>query len=432
MQSLIVAASKWHDFVIAELEKLAGVAGGDLDILTVTPDELCDVNMPAVALVHGQDATEQIIGKRFKSIAEIRSESLQTEKGIQIIGTYSPASLKRTGGVESPYYQPFREDLQKALDAIGFVPAGEIIDKEDGEEEYAEPGTEEAGEDRMEPPRNGAGMTAAETLQAIRDRRAKLTQEEAKYNEPSDDAITACASCRFYLRDKTEEIGGCQVVDGKVAWFGTCPLYIGAREEAAFAFQSFVVDREELDERDAAFGKVSPARGETHEQFLERAMRELESALPDEIERRQKCHQLWNRSKYLPVGMMKSFDVEIEAPICKAAENPDFTYVLSPVLVPDSVDRQGDLISAAEIELAAHDFVESSQQAGLMHREMVSREQVVLVESYVARTPMTIGKTKITKGTWMAAWRVYNPELRALIKQGRLRGVSIGGRGIPS
>lgn len=120
--------------------------------------------------------------------------------------------------------------------------------------------------------------------------------------------------------------------------------------------------------------------------------------------------------------------------IVKTYETEDYTYVLGPVLIPEVVDQQGDIISAEEIAKTAHDFMQDSQTAGLLHKVMLGTRDAAVVESYVAPCDMMMKNREgddvmITKGTWMMGTRVYNEEIRDLIKSGKLTGYSIGGKG---
>jgi hypothetical protein len=111
------------------------------------------------------------------------------------------------------------------------------------------------------------------------------------------------------------------------------------------------------------------------------------------------------------------------APILKASE--DFGFVLAAPLVPDEVDLQGDSISAEEIEKTAYDFMEESQIGNFMHRQ--SLPGVVLVENTILRADTTINGVLLKAGTWLQGWKIYNPELRELIKQKKITGLSIEG-----
>lgn len=117
-------------------------------------------------------------------------------------------------------------------------------------------------------------------------------------------------------------------------------------------------------------------------------------------------------------------------PILKADENPDFMFVMGPIMVPEKADRQGDVIAPEEIEKASHGYVEDSQRAGMQHAVVLKKRDIVMVESHIVRSDnYVLEGTPVTKGTWLVGFRVYNPEIRKAIKSGRFRGFSIGGDG---
>jgi len=114
----------------------------------------------------------------------------------------------------------------------------------------------------------------------------------------------------------------------------------------------------------------------------------------------------------------------------KVEEHPDYTFVLGPVLVPESIDKQGDIIAADEIEKTAHDYMEDSQRPGLMHQLMLGSRDVQVVESYIMRDETKVDDRVIKAGTWMVAMRIYNDDLRKMVRTSKLRGFSIGGHGV--
>ncbi len=117
-------------------------------------------------------------------------------------------------------------------------------------------------------------------------------------------------------------------------------------------------------------------------------------------------------------------------PFCKVDDaNKDYTFVYGPVLVPEAIDKQGDIISDVEIEAAAHRFMEGPQAPGLMHTAVLGKRDAMVVESHITRYKLTFGKTEIPVGTWMVGMRVYSPKLRKMIREGKLKGYSIGGIG---
>lgn len=111
-------------------------------------------------------------------------------------------------------------------------------------------------------------------------------------------------------------------------------------------------------------------------------------------------------------------------PILKASD--DFGFVLAPVLVPDEPDWQGDVISAEEIEKAAHAYMEDSQRGDFMHRQDLGDSDVMLVESSILRADTILNGVALKAGTWMCGWKIYNPELRDMIRTQKINGLSIG------
>jgi len=128
-------------------------------------------------------------------------------------------------------------------------------------------------------------------------------------------------------------------------------------------------------------------------------------------------------------GSDNNDDFDLTCEISKIAEHPDYTYILGPVLIPDAIDHQGDVVSADVIEKAAHDYMQDSQRPGLMHKQMLGNREVQIVESYILREPTIYKGKTLPTGTWMAGMRVYDATLRKHIREGRLRGFSIGGKG---
>jgi Putative phage serine protease XkdF len=119
---------------------------------------------------------------------------------------------------------------------------------------------------------------------------------------------------------------------------------------------------------------------------------------------------------------------EAYEPLCKIEDEPDFTFILGPVLTPEKADRQGDIISVEEIEKAAHSYVQNCQAAGVLHKVRLKKRDAVLVESYTVRSPnYEINGVPIEVGSWVVGFRIYEPQIRASIKNGTFRGFSIHG-----
>lgn len=125
-----------------------------------------------------------------------------------------------------------------------------------------------------------------------------------------------------------------------------------------------------------------------------------------------------------PIGAVKPFRV----PILKRDDERQLVYGI--VSEPDTVDSQGDVISAAEIEKAAHRFMAEYRaqrsKPRLMHQADVGDDAVQFVESYVAPVDFTMGDQPVLKGSWVLVSHVADDDLWGMVKKGELTGYSIG------
>jgi hypothetical protein len=126
-------------------------------------------------------------------------------------------------------------------------------------------------------------------------------------------------------------------------------------------------------------------------------------------------------------GVEKSDDIKFYVPILKTdGERQEITGV---VLAPETVDAQGDIISAEVIEKAAGDFLAGfnrSTKLGFMHKEFNRRFE--LRQSYIAPSDMSIGSRVIKAGTWIMVVKVLESKIWDAVKSGKLTGFSIGGK----
>jgi len=119
--------------------------------------------------------------------------------------------------------------------------------------------------------------------------------------------------------------------------------------------------------------------------------------------------------------------VRIYLPIQKVES--DKRLVTGIVLEPDKVDAQNDTVTCETIERAAHRFVSRynrDTQIGLMH-SIFGENGLELVESFIVPNDMTIGGSKVTKGTWVMTVKVLNDDVWKRVKNGEITGFSIGG-----
>lgn len=133
------------------------------------------------------------------------------------------------------------------------------------------------------------------------------------------------------------------------------------------------------------------------------------------------------QARAVNANMQKEYDMRRNYTFAKIEDHDEFTFVLAPVLVPETVDKHGDIIDADEIEMTAHGFLEDDGRAGLLHKMMLSKRQASIVESYLLRSASQINKKRFKKGTWMVGMKIYDSRLRRLIKEKKLKGFSVGG-----
>ena len=126
-------------------------------------------------------------------------------------------------------------------------------------------------------------------------------------------------------------------------------------------------------------------------------------------------------------AMQKATSREIKLVKADATEAVvDERFVLGIVLEPDVVDSQKDTYDAHAIRKAAHFFMENYRAVGLQHKDVVTGK-VVILESYVAPSDITVGETVIKAGTWLMGMRAKDDAIWNGIKSGAITGLSIGG-----
>lgn len=99
---------------------------------------------------------------------------------------------------------------------------------------------------------------------------------------------------------------------------------------------------------------------------------------------------------------------------------------------PDGIqkyDTQGDFIdSDQELERAGYDFVITSRRGDTMH---IKKDTATLIESIVftKEKAKEMGITGAPQLGWWVGFHVHNDAVWELVKSGKLRGFSMGGRG---
>lgn len=116
------------------------------------------------------------------------------------------------------------------------------------------------------------------------------------------------------------------------------------------------------------------------------------------------------------------FKKEVKVFINKEDEEQQLVYGV--VYEPNVEDAHGDVMSATEIEKAAHKFVKDSRNIDTQHDFESGVGEVV--ESYIAPTDFTLGEQDIVKGSWVLVTKA-NDEIWEEIKKGEITGYSMAG-----
>jgi len=104
----------------------------------------------------------------------------------------------------------------------------------------------------------------------------------------------------------------------------------------------------------------------------------------------------------------------------------DKRLVTGPLLVPEKIDAHDDIISAADIETAAHEFLKYHEPIDTMH--LNPNHKIDLVESWISPVDFKLKDRKVIKGTWIATVFIADDEVWQAVKDKKLNGFSIQGR----
>lgn len=139
-------------------------------------------------------------------------------------------------------------------------------------------------------------------------------------------------------------------------------------------------------------------------------------------------------SGIMPEDEKKEQEMDVQksiyVPFIKASEEQTVTGV---VLQPEVVDAQGDIMSADVIKKAAHAFlsrynktVKKASKLGLMHKYFDVKFE--LLESWIAPHDVIINGASVKKGAWVITVRVKDAKVWKQVKDGVIKGFSIGGK----
>lgn len=134
------------------------------------------------------------------------------------------------------------------------------------------------------------------------------------------------------------------------------------------------------------------------------------------------------------IGSLVESNIAVEehlsGTVTKLLKTAEERYVLGVVLAPETADSQGDIYSHDEVRKAAHDYMETAGALGRQHREIVAKDKLRILESYISPADFEADGEHVTKGTWLMGIRVVDDDLWGGIKKGDFTGFSIGGAAI--
>jgi len=133
----------------------------------------------------------------------------------------------------------------------------------------------------------------------------------------------------------------------------------------------------------------------------------------------------------------------------KTTEAEPARFVLGEVLVPNEPDKtkanpdgtpteaDADIYDDVEVEKACHWWAENSGQFAYMHAihqdgRSLYGDEIVLLENFIQRNELTIGKRVVKAGTWMMGARINDDSIWEDVVEKRLTGWSIGARAMAS
>lgn len=143
------------------------------------------------------------------------------------------------------------------------------------------------------------------------------------------------------------------------------------------------------------------------------------------------------REQYLPSGRPLHLSADErrpfvhQVPVVRLDDAQRVAYGV--VLQPDVPDAQGHVMSAAEIEVACHRYVERAQALDVHHDREASDDEVKWVECWIQREPVTWRygerETEVLPGSWCMGVKFYSDELWQQVLDGAITGFSPKGWG---
>jgi rubrerythrin len=203
-----------------------------------------------------------------------------------------------------------------------------------------------------------------------------------------------------------------------------------------------ISDSEEDTEKDANFVDSAIA---DEKSGIEEYSRAIENT-KDENEREAFSDILEDEKRHLEIleGLKVSYgneeytgEQEEEKSCCKKSVyvpikkvNEVLRWVTGVVLEPNTVDLQGDVISAEDIRKAMEGYMLKSQAVGRQHKEVA---KAAVVECYLAPCDFMLdGRELVRKGSWVLSTKIFDEGIWKDVQSGAITGYSIGGSGVRS
>lgn len=132
----------------------------------------------------------------------------------------------------------------------------------------------------------------------------------------------------------------------------------------------------------------------------------------------KQTEQIEKDKKEVQIKILKQSDVQ---------DNMQKRLVYGIVLKPETPDFQGDSMGEDDIMFSAHNFMLYYRNAGEMHENFADAS---LVESYLAPVDFELNGNKVTKGSWIVAFKITSEDLWMKILSGVYTAFSAGGYGV--
>ena len=100
--------------------------------------------------------------------------------------------------------------------------------------------------------------------------------------------------------------------------------------------------------------------------------------------------------------------------------------ILGVVLEPNVFDLHQDIYNEIEVALACKCFNEQCMKPNIQHLFNVPGGEVVIEKSFIQPIDCMIADKVVKAGTWLQQWKIHDPSLWEMVKDGDFTGFSVG------